>query len=40
MKAFLAAIVAAAVIAVAAAYGLDQLGLSSGNVYSSSDVRL
>jgi hypothetical protein len=40
MKAFLTAVVAAIVIAVAAAYGLDTLGLSSANVYSSSSVRL
>ena len=40
MKAFLTAVAAAIVIAVAAAYGLDALGLSSANVYSGSNVRL
>lgn len=40
MKAFLAAVVAAIVIAVAAAYGLDTLGLSTANVYSGANVRL
>ncbi len=40
MKVFLTAVVAAIVIAVAAAYGLDALGLSSANVYSSGSVRL
>jgi hypothetical protein len=40
MKAFLTAVVAAILIAVAAAYGLDTLELSSAKVYSSADVRL
>lgn len=40
MKAFLASVVAAVVIAVAAHYALDSLGQSSANVYSTSNVRL
>ncbi len=40
MKAFLASIVAAIVIAVAAAFILDGLGYSSADVFSSANVRL
>jgi hypothetical protein len=40
MKAFLAALVAAAVIAVAAHYALDSLERSSARVYSTDNVRL
>lgn len=40
MKAFLAAVVVAAVIAVAAYYGLNELGWSSSQVYKSPAVRL
>ncbi len=40
MKAFLASCVAAIVIAVAAAFILDALGLSSADLYSTGNVRL
>jgi hypothetical protein len=40
MKAFVAAMIAMAVIAVGAHYYLDSLGLSSAQVYKSPDVRL
>lgn len=40
MKAFLAAVVAMAVIAVAADMGLDRLGFTSAEVYSTDNVRL
>ncbi len=40
MKAFIAACLAAILIAVGAAVALDQLGHSSANVYATSNVRL
>jgi hypothetical protein len=42
MKAFLAAVVAAVLIAIGAAWALDRLDRSSANVYSTTtgDVRL
>jgi hypothetical protein len=40
MKAFLAGCAAAIVIAVAAYFTLNSLGMTSANVYSSSNVRL
>lgn len=40
MKAFVAAIIAMAVIAIGAHYYLDSLGFSSANVFSREDVRL
>ena len=40
MKAFLASCAAAIVIAVAAAFILDALGLSSADFYSTGNVRL
>jgi hypothetical protein len=40
MKAFLAGCAAAIVIAVGAYFTLNSLGMTSANVYSSSDVRL
>ncbi len=40
MKAFLASIVVAVAVAVAAHYVLAELGSDSASVYSSSDVRL
>ena len=40
MKAFIAGTAAAVLIAVAAAFVLDELGMSSQNVYSTDSVRL
>jgi hypothetical protein len=40
MKAFLAAVLAMAVIAVGAHYYLDSLGFSSAQTYKTGDVRL
>ncbi len=40
MKAFLAGCAAALVIAVAAHFALDSLGLTSADVYSTGSVRL
>jgi hypothetical protein len=40
MKAFLAGCAAAIVIAVAAHFALDSMGLTSSDVYSTSNVRL
>jgi len=40
MKAFLAAVLAMVVIAVAAHYYLDSLGLTSASKYSTSNTRL
>lgn len=40
MKAFLAAVVVMAAIAVGADLYLDTLGFSSGEIYSTSNVRL
>lgn len=40
MKAFLAGVCAAAVIAVGAYFALDYLGMSASEVYSTPNVRL
>lgn len=40
MKAFLASCVAAVVLAIVSAVALDQLGMSSQQTYSTSNVRL